>query len=50
MLIALSIALFLTCVDGHGSMITPPSRNSIDAETPAWSNGKHPNTGELSSV
>lgn len=32
-------------VSGHGSMIMPPARNSIDAETPAWSNGKHPNTG-----
>ena len=26
---------------GHGSMIMPPSRNSIDSLLPAWSNGRH---------
>lgn len=36
---------FDSYVDGHGSMIMPPSRNSIDAETQAWSDGKFPNTG-----
>lgn len=34
-------------VNGHGSMILPPARNSIDAELPAWSNGKHPMTGVI---
>ena len=34
-------------VFGHGSMIMPPSRNSIDAETEAWSGGKHPMTGTI---
>ena len=29
----------------HGSMIMPPSRNSVDAELPAWANGKYPPTG-----
>ena len=31
----------------HGSMIMPLARNSIDAEDPAWSNGKHPMTGTI---
>jgi len=30
---------------GHASLIMPPSRNAIDSELPAWSGGKHPNTG-----
>ena len=30
---------------GHGSMIMPPSRNSIDATLPAWRDGRHPPTG-----
>ena len=34
-------------VDAHGSMILPLARNSIDAETPAWSGGKHPMTGTI---
>jgi len=34
-------------VNGHGSMIMPPARNSIDAELPAWSDGKHPMTGTI---
>lgn len=25
---------------GHGSMVMPPSRNSVDAELDAWSNNK----------
>ena len=32
-------------VSGHGSMIMPPSRNSVDADLPAWSHGKFPETG-----
>jgi len=36
---------FAPFVAGHASMIMPPSRNAIDSETPAWSNGKHPMTG-----
>eukprot|EP01052_Picozoa_sp_SAG31_P010470 SAG31_NODE_574_length_13967_cov_7.512042_10_plen_170_part_00 len=27
--------------------VMPPSRNSVDAEIPAWSNGKHPMTGTI---
>lgn len=34
-------------VDAHGSMVMPPARNSIDAETPEWSDGKHPMTGTI---
>ena len=36
---------FLSAVSGHASLIMPPTRNSIDAELPAWSGGKHPMTG-----
>lgn len=32
---------------GHGSVLLPPSRNSIDVELPAWSNAKHPETGTI---
>ena len=32
---------------GHASMIMPPARNSIDSELPAWSHGKHPETGVI---
>jgi len=46
MRVALAGAL-LVGVDAHGSMIMPPSRNSIDAETAAWSNGNHPETGTI---
>ena len=35
----------LQAVLGHASLIMPPSRNAIDSTLPAWSNGKHPNTG-----
>lgn len=31
----------------HGSMIMPPSRNAVDADLPAWSNGKYPPTGVI---
>jgi len=31
--------------DAHGSLIMPQSRNSVDSELPAWSDGKHPETG-----
>jgi hypothetical protein len=31
--------------DAHGSMIMPPSRNSVDADLPPWSHGKFPETG-----
>ena len=37
----------LVAVDAHGSMVMPLARNSIDAELPAWSNGKHPMTGSI---
>jgi len=33
--------------DAHGSMIMPPTRNSIDAELPPWSHGKFPSTGTI---
>ena len=33
--------------EGHGSMIMPPSRNSVDADLPAWSHGKFPETGTI---
>ena len=42
--------LFLAAVhhvSGHGSMIMPPSRNSIDSTLPAWSHGKHAMTGAI---
>lgn len=32
-------------VDAHGSMIMPPTRNSIDADLPAWKHAKFPPTG-----
>eukprot|EP00656_Telonema_subtile_P015169 TRINITY_DN17912_c0_g1_i1.p1 TRINITY_DN17912_c0_g1~~TRINITY_DN17912_c0_g1_i1.p1 ORF type:complete len:287 (+),score=40.91 TRINITY_DN17912_c0_g1_i1:125-985(+) len=32
---------------GHGGMLIPMPRNSIDSELPAWSNGKHPRTGVI---
>jgi hypothetical protein len=34
----------------HGSMIMPPSRNSVDAELDAWSHGKFPETGLIECV
>ena len=36
---------------GHGSMIMPPSRNSVDASPGmAWADGKHPETGLIEPV
>jgi hypothetical protein len=35
----------VTIADAHGSMLMPPSRNSVDADLPAWSRGKFPPTG-----
>ena len=44
----LGLAAFLVAAaDAHGSMIMPLGRNSIDAELPAWSGGKHPMTGTI---
>ena len=43
--LSLMLPLFHAAMLGHASMIMPPSRNSIDAELPAWSHGKHPYTG-----
>ena len=34
-----------TVANAHGSMIMPPSRNSVDADLAAWSHGKFPPTG-----
>ena len=39
------LTLLHVAIPGHASMIMPPSRNSIDAELPAWDHGKHPSTG-----
>ena len=39
------LTLLHAAIPGHASMIMPPSRNSIDAELPAWDHGKHPSTG-----
>lgn len=48
--LCLSLALLANGFRGteaHGSMIMPPSRNSVDAELPAWSHGKFPETGTI---
>ena len=37
----------LVAASAHGSMIMPPARNAIDAALPAWSHGKHPDTGTI---
>ena len=44
---ALASALLVASVAGHGSMVMPLARNSIDAESAAWSHGKHPSTGTI---
>ena len=44
---AVAVAAVAGSFLGHGSMIMPPSRNSIDALLPAWSNGKHAATGVI---
>lgn len=44
---SLTAAASLATAAAHGSMIMPPSRNSIDAELDAWSEGKHPDTGTI---
>ena len=41
----LACAATLPLVSGHASLIMPVSRNAVDAELAAWSDGKHPNTG-----
>lgn len=41
------LAVAVPLVFGHGSMIMPPTRNAIDSETAAWSNGQHPMTGTI---
>lgn len=45
MTLAASFAALMSLADAHGSLIMPPSRNSIDAELPAWAHGGHPMTG-----
>merc|ERR1719499_1046240 len=48
MMSLLSVTVWLVSflgADAHGSMIMPPTRNSIDAELPPWSHGKFPHTG-----
>ena len=45
-----TLVLLLVALPGgssHGSLIMPRSRNTIDADTEAWSNGKHPDTGSI---
>jgi hypothetical protein len=44
---ALLFSSLVATVCGHGSMIMPPSRNSVDADLPAWSHGKFPKTGTI---
>jgi len=46
LLLVVAIALVPEAL-AHGSMIMPLARNSIDAETPEWSDGKHPMTGTI---
>ena len=46
-LVLLAAVSCIVSVNAHGSMIMPLARNSIDAETSAWSNGKHPMTGTI---
>ena len=29
-------------VSGHGSLVVPPPRNSVDRSLPMWAGGKHP--------
>jgi len=44
----LAFSAFQFCIVrvlGHASMINPAPRNAIDSELPAWSDGKHPETG-----
>ena len=43
----MAFGLLVTAVEGHASMIMPPARNSVDANLPAWSGGKHPPTGTI---
>lgn len=31
---------------GHGSVVYPPTRNSVDRNLPPWKGGKHPDTGD----
>lgn len=43
---AVLLATFVAGAAGHGSMIMPPSRNSVDASPGMpWAGGKHPETG-----
>jgi len=47
LILALASGALINVTLGHGSMIMPPSRNSVDADLPAWSHGKHPETGVI---
>jgi hypothetical protein len=47
MALFLSASKIVELAAGHASMIMPPSRNSIDSETDAWSHGKHPKSGTI---
>jgi hypothetical protein len=48
MLRTLTLLGVFASVAGHGSMIMPPSRNSIDASPGMpWAGGKHPETGSM---
>lgn len=47
-MINLAVLFMVASVDGHGSMVMPLARNSIDASPgTAWSGGKHPMTGTI---
>ena len=43
----LVVAALASTLHAHSSMIMPPSRNSIDSLTPAFSGGKHPPIGKI---
>lgn len=47
MMLLQALSLVAVSVHGHYSMIMPVSRNSIDAELPAWNGGKFPDTGSI---
>lgn len=51
LLVALCLVALVAGAAGHGSMIMPPSRNSVDASPGmAWADGKHPETGLIEPV
>ena len=43
---ALLLGVLAPVASGHGGVLIPVSRNSIDSMLPPWSHGKHPPTGK----